>query len=345
MMRAMSVDFPQPHVSALQDMAARLFDKRKAGTDFKPFARDLLRGFYDVCAFGGLDRVLSGLAEEHPSFDVTERTSLEDVEPLFAGLVSQLDTNKVDAGSPRNTKARQLADCVIAALGLNVVDEPDRNITLDDSVRAEVAAAIAGVVDRELALPKVREAIIAEASRRCDEAFHPSFAKVVAVLDDRGVKLTKTPKIPVDALRAIERALLEARNTVIERVSRAALDRAKTVLAKTNPDAAARLDAPVTLTATPRDVAILRASDDRVAMTPPALVHSLVESLGQLARITWRAPERPVHPYSATKTFVVGDLIEHPKFGRGTVVSLLANRIDVEFPEGKYTLVHVPPRR
>jgi hypothetical protein len=38
-------------------------------------------------------------------------------------------------------------------------------------------------------------------------------------------------------------------------------------------------------------------------------------------------------------------VIEHPKFGRGTIVSMLANRIDVEFGDGKHTLVHVPPRR
>ena len=51
-----------------------------------------------------------------------------------------------------------------------------------------------------------------------------------------------------------------------------------------------------------------------------------------------------MHPYSATRTFAVGDLIEHPKFGRGAVVSRLARRIDVEFADGKHTLVHVAPR-
>jgi hypothetical protein len=51
-----------------------------------------------------------------------------------------------------------------------------------------------------------------------------------------------------------------------------------------------------------------------------------------------------VHPYAASRTFAVGDVIEHPKFGRGTVVSRVAQRIEVEFPDGKHTLAHVAPR-
>jgi len=51
-----------------------------------------------------------------------------------------------------------------------------------------------------------------------------------------------------------------------------------------------------------------------------------------------------VHPYAASRTFAVGDVIDHPKFGRGTVVSRLAQRIDVEFADGVHTLAHVAPR-
>ncbi len=80
-------------------------------------------------------------------------------------------------------------------------------------------------------------------------------------------------------------------------------------------------------------------------MVPAKVVHALVEGVGDLARIIWRVAEQEAKPYAASKTFVVGDLIDHPKFGRGTVVTSLVNRIEVEFPEGKYTLVHVPPRR
>jgi len=212
-------------------------------------------------------------------------------------------------------------------------------------VRSEVAAAIASAVDVELAAPKMRETIIADARSRCDESFHPAFAKIVAQLDDRALKLLKPPKVPVDALHAVERALLDARNALIERVVRDALDRAKIILARADADAASRIDLPITLRATPRDVAILRACDARVVKTPAGVAYSLLDSLTQLARITWRAPEQPVHPYSASRTFAVGDLIEHPKFGRGSVVACLAQRIDVEFPDGKHTLVHVGPRR
>ena len=65
----------------------------------------------------------------------------------------------------------------------------------------------------------------------------------------------------------------------------------------------------------------------------------------ELAHLAWRAPERPVRPYAATQTFAVGDLMEHPKFGRGTVLSCMAQRIEVEFPDGKHTLVHTPARK
>jgi hypothetical protein len=228
---------------------------------------------------------------------------------------------------------------------LTLVEEPDRNVVLDDKVRGAVATAIASAVDVELAVPKIRETIIADARTRCGDSFQIPFGKVAAQLDERGLKLIKHPKIPIDAMHAIERALTDARNALVERVARDALDRAKTVLARVDADTASRIDLPITLHATPRDVAILRARDARVAKTPGGVAHSLLDSLTQLARITWRVPEQPVHPYSATRTFAVGDLIEHPKFGRGSVVSCLAQRIDVEFPDGKHTLVHVAPRR
>ena len=49
--------------------------------------------------------------------------------------------------------------------------------------------------------------------------------------------------------------------------------------------------------------------------------------------------------YGASQTFAIGELIAHPKFGCGTVVASISNRIEVEFPDGKRTLVHVPPKR
>jgi hypothetical protein len=35
-------------------------------------------------------------------------------------------------------------------------------------------------------------------------------------------------------------------------------------------------------------------------------------------------------------------VLDHPKFGRGSVVSTAAQRIEVEFADGKRALVHAP---
>ena len=44
--------------------------------------------------------------------------------------------------------------------------------------------------------------------------------------------------------------------------------------------------------------------------------------------------------YSPRETFAVGDAIDHPKLGRGTVVAVTGQKIDVQFGESKATLVH-----
>jgi hypothetical protein len=341
----MPIEFPKPQVVALQELAARLLDSRRSGDDLERLARDLLLGVFDVCARAGLDRVLAELEQAFPPLDGAERSALADHEVVAAALVAQLKKIKLDEGGPRNAKPRQVAECVVAALGLAVVTEQDRAILLDNDVRDQVTAALSGALDVELAVPRIRETIIAEAQARCDESLHAAFAKIAAQLDERGMQLVKQPKVPLHALHAVQRALSEARNAVVERVARVAIDRAQEVLARADADAAARIDLPISLRATPREVAILRACDTRVSKTTAKLAQSLLESLGELARITWRVPEQPVHPYTASRTFEVGDLIEHPKFGRGTVVSRLAQRIDVEFPDGKHTLAHVGPRQ
>ena len=341
----MAVEFPRSQVAALHELAARLFDGRKAGAEPERLARDLLHGLFDVCTRAGLDRVLVDLAQAFPPLDVSDRSALADHPVVAAALAAQLAASGLDDGGPRNAKPRQIADRLIAALGLTVVDEPDRTIALGDDVRRDVAAAIAGVLDAEFAVPQVRETILAEARARCDPSFHPAFAKIAANLDERGLHLIKQPKVPIHALQAVQRALHETWNAVVERAARTAIDRAQQVLARADADAAARIDRPITLRATPREVAILRACDARVTKTPAKLAQSLLDSLRELARLAWRAAEVPVQPYAANRTFAVGDVIEHPKFGRGTVVSRLAQRIDVEFADGKHTLAHVAPRQ
>jgi hypothetical protein len=115
------------------------------------------------------------------------------------------------------------------------------------------------------------------------------------------------------------------------------------VLARASAEADARIDQPISLRATPREVAILRACDPRVSKTPARVLQSLVDSLTDLLRIAWRAPEQAALPYAASRRFAVGDLIDHPKFGRGKVIASVLKRIDVEFADGMHTLAQAPP--
>ena len=70
-------------------------------------------------------------------------------------------------------------------------------------------------------------------------------------------------------------------------------------------------------------------------------MQALLDGLAQLCHLAWRPLEKPIRTYGASQTFVVGDLIDHPKFGRGSVTSCALQRIEVEFADGKQTLVHV----
>jgi len=341
----MPVEFPAPRIAAFQDHATRLYDSRKPGTSLASLARDLLLALFDVCTHAGLDRVLAELAEAFPPLDVTDRSALASHEAVLPAVVAQLETIDLDGGGPRGPKPRQLVGCVVAALGLTPVDEPDRTITLDGAVRVDVTGALTAVVDVELAAPKLRADIIADARARCDVRHHAAFDRLAAQLDDRGLHFVKQAKVPIDALHAVQYALFETRNAIVARVVGAALDRARDVLAAADAEAGARIDQPITLRATPREVAILRACDPRVTKTPARVLQSLLDSLTDLLRIAWRAPAETALPYAASRTFAVGDVIDHPKFGRGKVIASVVKRIDVEFADGMHTLVHAPPSR
>ena len=80
-------EFPRSRVAAIEDLAARLFDRRKVGTASEALARDLLIGFHDVCTRGGLDRVLADLERELAPLDISDRSALADHAPLVAALV------------------------------------------------------------------------------------------------------------------------------------------------------------------------------------------------------------------------------------------------------------------
>lgn len=343
-MRAMSVELPRSAFAALQDHAIRLYDSRRAGTPLSALARDLLLALYDVCTYAGLDRALDQLGEAFAPIDLTDRAALASSDAALQAVIAKLEAIDLDGGGPRGAKPRQLADSVTAALDLAVVDDPERAAALDDAVRSELVRALASVIDVELAPAKLRAEIIADARARCAAGHHASFDRLAAQLDERGLQVVKQPKIPIDALHAAQHALYEARNAVIARAATAAVEQARAVLAGIAPELAARLDQPVTLRATPREVAARRACDPRVTRTPAHIVNSLLASLTDLLRITWRAPAVNALPYAASKTFAVGDVIDHPKFGRGKVTACVAKRIDVEFADGPHTLIHTPAK-
>lgn len=353
-----ALDFPRPLVVPLRELASRLLDSRKPKTDNAMVARDLLAGFYEICARAGQDRLLAELNEAFPAEptpapvaeDGAAETAAEEPDAgavladhpvLVPALVAQLGTLALDDGGPRNQKPLQLTDCVVAALGLTVVDEPDRTIALDDDVRAAVMAAMAKVIEPELAVPQIREAIIAQAREACPEELRGVFHRIAAQLDERGVKLNKTPKVPLHALHAILRVVRDVRVGIVDRVARTAIDRAQALIAAAAPEAAARIDQPVTFRATPREIAVARATDARVPLVPAAVAGALLDGLSELARIGWRAPTRPVRTYGARATFAVGELVAHPKFGRGEVTAIEAQRVVIEFDDGPHTLAHV----
>jgi hypothetical protein len=318
-----------------------VLETRAVGADREPLARDLLAGFFDVCMRSGLDGVLVGLEQAFAPLDISDGAALSE-DPRFRSALAEKLGNKADfdPGGPRNAKPRQLADCLVAILGLTLSDDPDRTVTFADAVRAEVMAALAGPIDAELSVPQLRATIIARARDLCEPRHLAAFERITTHLDETGMRMTRQPKVSLDAVQAVQQVLFDARNAIIERAANAAIDRAKEVLARVDAEAAARIDQPITHRLTPRDVAIRRACDPRVPKVPAAVVLSLLESLTELAHLAWRKLEQPVRAYAASQTFAVGDLLDHPKFGRGSVLSSAAQRIEVEFPEGRYTLVH-----
>src|SRR5258705_6366797 len=238
-----TLEFPRTHVVFVRELSSRLLHSRKPGSDNEPLARELLAGFFHICMRFGLDRVLVELAAAFPphDLDIADGATLADHPSLRPALVAQLGPIDLDDGGPRNAKPRQLADCVVAALGLTLADEADRTITLDDDVRTTVAAALAGAVDLELAVPQIRKTIIAQGRERCPEEFLGAFHRIAPQLDDRGTRMIKQPKLPLHAVQVVQRVLFDTRNAIVDRVARAAIDRATPVIAAASADAAARI--------------------------------------------------------------------------------------------------------
>jgi len=322
-------NFPRRALPAITELAVRLLDSRKTGTPSDAFARELLLRLPELLQRLGLDGVIAALP---PSFD--------DDRDVQAALAARLDAAELDGGGPRNARPGKVADCVLAALDLTLADDTDRPLEVDAAVRGELAKAVGSGLDAELAPAKLRDAIIADARTRCAPEHEAAFAKITAQLDDRGLKMLKVPKVPLDASQPIQRALGEARETVIGRIASAAIDRARAVLERASPEAAARIDQPISLALTPRQVAIARVCDERASKVPESVVATLADTLAELAQLTWRVAEAAARTYSPRETFAVGDAIDHPKLGRGTVVAVTGQKMDVQFGDSKATLVH-----
>src|SRR5215470_580232 len=104
----MSIDFPRPRITVLQNHATRLYESRRPGTNLASLARDLLLAFHDVCAHAGLDRVLAELAQAFPPLDPGDRSALAAHDAVLQALVAQLEAIDLDGGGPRGAKPRQL---------------------------------------------------------------------------------------------------------------------------------------------------------------------------------------------------------------------------------------------
>lgn len=320
------IAFPRTRLASLTDLAAAVLERRGAAADNVTLARDALSGFADVCTRAGLDSVLTQV-------DVDDALLHED-------LVARLgDKAQFDPRGPRNAKPKQLADCLVAVLQLEPVDPPERNLTLTAELRGEVVKALASVIDVELQPDKLRDTIIASGRAACDEAHLKSFDRSASKLDDK-LRVPQHLKIPLDGVQAVQRALSDARTKVVRAAVGAALDRAKATIAEHSREAAERFDAPVSHELTPRDIVVRRVLDPHSPRATDAVVQIIFETLSESAALVWPAPTVVAVPYAVSRTFLVGEVIEHPKFGRGTVKATAIQRMDVEFAEGTHTLVH-----
>lgn len=326
--------FSRAHLVPLQELAARILETRAIEGDPSQLARELMVGFHELCLRLGLDGVLAEL-ELTDDADATEHPEIREALAARIGDKAQFDPR-----GPRNAKPKQLADAVISALGLEVADAEDRTITLDDDARRGFASALLQVLEVELATPKIREDIIRRGRQACEERYLSAYDKITAQLDERGMRMVRQPKVALDAVQVIQQLLFDARFAAIEHGAQLAIDRAKPVLANSSQEAADRLEQPISLKLTPRQVAIRRVADARTSKVPQAVAQGLFDALTELMHLAWRSQERPVREYAASATFAVGELVEHPKFGRGSVLTVAIQRIEVEFPDGKFTLVH-----
>ena len=91
-----------------------------------------------------------------------------------------------------------------------------------------------------------------------------------------------------------------------------------------------------------KTLTLREACDREQPVKPDAVIRFLEDKLG----IEWIDPEleqngveRPKRAYSPAGSYAVGDAIEHPKYGLGTVLTALAGKMTVRFADGDRVLV------
>lgn len=331
--------FPRRHLATLDELAARVLEQRGDAAKRDLLAYDLLDGFFEVCMRAGLDGVIAEL-ERTLAFAIPEGAALAEQPRLRAALAARLgDRAAFDPRGPRAAKLRQLAEGLLATLGLELADTPVRTFELGDDVRRATVAGIASVVEPEVSGARVRAASIAVARTRCEPRYLGAFERIAAVIGERLV-VPRELKLPIDAVQVVQQELAAARRAVLAATANDAIDRAKHAIGAANAEAAAQIDLPVTARLTPREVAVQRASDARTPALGDVFSRILLDALTELVAISWGPPVVIARPYRANHTYAVGDHIDHPTFGRGVVHAATSQRIEVEFPDGRHTLIH-----
>lgn len=331
--------FPRRHLPALDEAAARVLERRGPAAPPDTLAYDLLDELFDACMRTGLDGLIAEL-ERALTFSIPDGSALAEEPRLRAELAARLgDRAQYDPRGPRAAKPRQLAACLLATLGLTVEDAPSRAIELGDDVRREATTAIGAIVEGALAGPRLRAMTLAAARAQCEPRYLEAFDRIVPRLDER-LAIPRQAKLSIDAAQHLQQQLAEARAAALARAASDAVDRAKGVIAAASQDAAARIDLPITLRLTPREVAVRRACDPRSLSVPDVFARTLLEALTELVEISWGPAIASARPYRARDTYAVGEHLDHPKFGRGIVQAVSSQRIEVEFPDGWHTLIH-----
>jgi hypothetical protein len=334
------IRFPRRHLPPLLALASQVLERHGGGGAPATLARDLLGGFYDVCMRAGQDGVLVELAKAFAPLEIADGSGLREHPRLHSALTAMVsDRARFAPGGPRNAMPAKLTDCLIAALTLELHDEPARSVTLSDELQRETATALTEVVNAELGAGQLRAVVAADGRSRVDQQHHGAFDRMVAQLDPRSARIPAQPKVPLHVVQAVQLAVLAARTALLARVANGAIDRAKAVLERGTPETAARIDQPVSHVVTPRDLAVRRVTELQIP-APDQVVRVLLTSLTEALELVWTAPTQIARPYGVSQTYAVGELIEHPTFGRGTVKVVTVKNVEVEFPDGPHTLVH-----